>query len=384
MRFTSGNDIKLLKNGAEYFPALESAINNAVSEVHIQAYIYDDDVTGKRIGNALMQAARRGVSVNVLLDGFGSQHLSRRFVKTLRDAGVKVMFYRPKISPLTLKKNRLRRLHSKISLIDSRVAFIGGINIIDDHNSPNQIPPRIDYAVQITGHLLPRISLSVHRLWRRIEWMHLHKLYVPAITEVRHEHHSSQNMQAAFVVRDNILHRRDIENAYLSAIHHAQHEIIIANAYFIPGIRFRKALRDAAKRGVKVTLLLQGRKEYFLMFATHAFYNEFLDNGIEIYEYRKSFMHSKVAVIDREWATVGSSNIDPFSLLLAREANIFIRNQAFAAELQADLQSLIENGGVKITSQDWIQSSLIKRIASWMAYGMVRAFLGLIGHHSEH
>lgn len=380
MRFVAGNQIKLLRNGAEYFPALEKAIQQARYEIYLQSYIYEHDETGIRIGQALMQAAQRGVSVNVLLDGFGSQDLPKYFVQTLRDTKVKVMFYRPKISPWTLKKNRLRRMHSKVAVIDGITAFVGGINIIDDNNSPNQIPPRIDYAVQITGNLLPAISSNVHKLWRRMQMMHLHRLYIPPIAENKRPRMAANEVLAAFVIRDNILHRNDIENAYLNAIQHASTEIIIANAYFIPGRKFRRALRDAAKRGVKVTLLLQGRKEYFLMFATHAFYNEFLNNGIEIYEYRKSFMHSKVAVIDDVWATVGSSNIDPFSLLLAREANIFIKNQAFAAELKTEIQAQITNGGLKITPQVWGKASLFKRLASWLAYGLVRFFLGIIGY----
>lgn len=384
MRFVSGNDIRLLRSGVEYFPALEQAIQAAQQEIYLQAYIYEVDVTGIRIGNALIEAAQRGVNVNILLDGFGSQDLPKHYVQTLRNGGVKLMFYRPKISPWTLKKNRLRRLHSKVTVIDGVIAFVGGINIIDDENSPNQIPPRIDYAVRIEGNLLPAISASVHKLWRRLEWMHLHSLYVPPIKEIHHRYHGPGNIKAAFVIRDNILHRRDIENAYLYAIRNANTQILIANAYFIPGRKFRRALIDAARRGVRVRLLLQGRKEYFLMFATHAFYNEFLNNGIEIHEYRKSFMHSKVAVIDQSWATVGSSNIDPFSLLLAREANIMIQDQAFAEELQTDIESLIQKGGVKITPQLWVKASIIKRVASWIAYGAVRLFLGVIGHKQEH
>jgi cardiolipin synthase len=384
MRFISGNNIKLLRSGTEYFPALQQAIQNAQTEIYLQAYIFEHDITGIRIGNALIEAAQRGISVNILLDGFGSQYLPKHYVQTLRDAGVKLMFYRPKISPWTLKKNRLRRLHCKVAVIDGTIAFVGGINIIDDNNSPNQIPPRIDYAVRIEGNLLPAISASVHKLWRRLQLMHLHSLYVPPIKEVHHRYHGTSNIKAAFVIRDNILHRRDIENAYLRAIRTASSEILIANAYFIPGRKFRKALIDAAKRGIKVRLLLQGRKEYFLMFATHAFYNEFLNIGIEIYEYRKSFMHSKVAVIDTFWATIGSSNIDPFSLLLSREANIIIQDKAFATELHTDIESLIQDGGVKITPQEWVKASIIKRVASWIAYGAVRLFLGVIGHKQEH
>lgn len=383
MRFIGGNHIKLLRNGVEYFPALEQAIQNAKSEIYLQAYIYEQDAVGIRIGDALMQAVQRGVAVNVLLDGFGSQYLSKRYIETLRDAGVKLMFYRPKISPWTFKKNRLRRLHGKVAVIDEVIGFVGGINIIDDNNSPNQIPPRIDYAVQIEGKLLPVISASVHKLWRRLEWMHLHSLYIPTIKHRKHKHNTDSNVKAAFIIRDNILHRRDIEEAYLRAIQAAKSEILIANAYFIPGRKFRKALLDAARRGVKVKLLLQGRKEYFLMFATHAFYREFLNNGIEIFEYRKSFMHSKVAVIDELWATIGSSNIDPFSLLLAREANIIIKDQAFASELRTDIELSIQDGGLKVTAQDWVKAGITIRFASWIAFGLVRFFLGVIGYSKE-
>lgn len=383
MRFIGGNHIKLLRCGIEYFPALEAAIQDAKNEIYLQAYIYEHDTAGRRIGDALIQAAQRGVSVNILLDGFGSQHLPKRYVKTLRASGIKLMFYRPKISPWTFKTNRLRRLHGKVAVIDSEIAFVGGINIIDDSNTPNQIPPRIDYTVRIEGNLLPVISASFQKLWRRLEWTHLHSLYVPPIKKVRHRVHSSNDIKAAYIIRDNILHRRDIENAYLHAIKTAKSEILIANAYFIPGRKFRRALIDAAQRGIKVKLLLQGRKEYFLMFATHAFYNEFLDNGIEIHEYRKSFMHSKVAVIDQFWATVGSSNIDPFSLLLSREANIIVRNTAFATELHTELEFLIQDGGVSITPQEWVKASMAKRLASWIAFGMVRFFLGVIGYSKE-
>ena len=179
------------------------------------------------------------------------------------------------------------------------------------------------------------------------------------------------------------MHRRDIEEAYLKAIAHAKIEIIIANAYFVPGRRFRKALLDASARGVAVKLLLQGRLEYFAMFATHAFYSVFLQNNIEIFEYRKSFMHSKVAVIDGEWATVGSSNIDPFSLLLAREANVVVADKMFALELRADILKTIQNGAIRISHEAWRHRNLGGRFASWLAYGVLRLFLGIIGYSNE-
>jgi len=385
MHFVGGNDIRLLRSGTEYFPALELAIDNAQHEIYLQTYIYEADSTGKRIGNALKNAARRGVSVNVLLDGFGCKDLSKKYIGELEQTGVRVMFYRPKISPWTLKKNRLRRLHRKVAVIDGHVSFVGGINIIDDDNTPQQTPPRIDYAVRIEGALTVAIDKNVRQLWRRVALTHL--WHAPEDAGIRRQKHFSPHpgtgIKAAFVIRDNVLHRRDIEEAYLRAIEHASTEIIIANAYFVPGRAFRKALIDAARRGVKVKLLLQGRIEYFLMFATHAFYRVFLENGIEIYEYRKSFMHSKVAVIDNNWATIGSSNIDPFSLLLAHEANVLIDDAGFANELRADIETSIQTGAHQVTSQSWAKANIFQRITSWIAYGMVRFFLGVTGNSKE-
>ena len=386
--FLDGNHIQLLRSGEAYFPALIMAIENAVTSIYLQTYIYEIDKAGINVGNALKQAAQRGVAVNILLDGFGCKDMPKAYLNELENAGIQVMFYRPKVSPWTLKKNRLRRMHRKIAVVDERIAFVGGINIIDDYNVPDNTPPRIDYAVQIEGALLPSIAANVVKLWHRMQWLRLHGLASNMITKPSHEPvkatpPANQNMQAAFVLRDNLLHRNDIEDAYLSAINEAKSEIIIANAYFVPGRQFRKALLNAAKRGVKIELLLQGRMEYFLMFATHAFYSVFLKNGVQIFEYRKSFMHCKVAVIDGDWSTVGSSNIDPFSMMLAREANIMVQDKAFADELRTDILESIREGAFKISAQDWSHGNKIKRFLSWLVYGLVRLFMGIIGYSNE-
>ncbi len=379
-QFISGNNLQLLRCGAEFFPALEAAILQANHEIYLQTYIFAEDSTGIKISNALKVAAQRGVVVRLLIDGFGSKDLSKKFVKSLEKTGVQVMFYRPKISPWTFKKSRLRRLHRKVTVIDGKVGFVGGINMIDDHNIPELAhtnpAPRLDYALKIEGALLPEMLWSVQSLWQRMAWVR----GKPSFNKKKPPHPiETTGMLAAFVLRDNVLHRRDIENAYLSAINNAKTEIIIANAYFVPGRKFRQALLKAAKRGVKVKLMLQGRMEYFLMLATHAFYRLFLKNGIEIYEYHQSFMHSKVAVIDQEWATVGSSNIDPFSLMLAREANIVFKDKMLANTLRSDILQSIKMGTKKVEFDTWTQGNFFKLCVSWLVFGLVRLFLGLIG-----
>jgi cardiolipin synthase A/B len=381
MQFSSDNQVKLLCTGAAYFPALEQAIEQARVAIYLQTYIYAADNTGIRIGNALKRAALRGVSVNLLLDGFGSKDLPSEYIAELQKSGVKLMFYRPKISPWTLQKRRLIRMHRKVSVIDGEIGFVGGINMIDDNNTPGQTPPRIDYAVRLEGSVVLQIQESVCKLWQRMSWIaRLRRKQKPTFKQLSAK--AKGNTKVAFVTRSNVLHRHDIEDAYLQAIRHAQSEIIIANAYFLPSKRFRKALLAAAARGVNVKLLLQGRKEYLLMFATHALYSSFLRASITIYEYRKSFLHSKVAIIDSQWSTVGSSNIDPFSLMLANEANVVIEDSAFANELKAEIEQTISQAE-QVTLKTWEKTSLSKRFFSWLVYAVVKIFLGFVVNANE-
>lgn len=392
MTQSSHSRIQLLINGTAYFPALETAIEQAKHSIHLHTYIYEADKVGNRISELLKEAAKRGVSVQVLLDGFGSKELPISHIKSLRKSGVHVSYYRPQISPWTLKKDRLRRMHRKVVTIDERIAFVGGINIIDDYNVPENMPPRIDYAVRIEGKLVPEIVTSCEKLWRTATSSRLARINAKmknlpqsGMHFVRQFGNFKKNLgqtSAAFLVRNNTSHRRDIERAYMYAFNHAQSEIIIANAYFIPGRRFRRVLLAAAKRGVSVKLLLQGRVEYFLMLATHAFYGVFLKQGVEIYEYRKGYMHSKVAVVDSKWSTVGSSNIDPFSLLLSHEANVIIHDAAFAKELKTHILTTIDEGAEQVSAEEWTRGNLLKRTLSWLAYGIVRLFLGIIGRYN--
>jgi len=378
--FVVGNKVVLLRNGTEFFPALQQAIDAAEHEIHLQTYIYEVDILGRTIAEALKRAAARGVSVCLLLDGFGCKDMPREFVRELRASGVEVLFYRPKVSPWTLRRRRLRRLHRKVAVVDGSIAFVGGINIVDDMNAPGHTPPRVDYAVCVEGPLLTTIRASIRGLWRRTAWARLRRVDAGHLKGRLHPAVAG-TVWAAYVVRDNIWHRRDIENAYLGAIDSASKEIVIANSYFLPGIRFRQALVAAAHRGVRVVLLLQARVEYILLdYATRALYDELLDAGIEIYEYQKSFMHSKVAVIDGHWATVGSSNIDPFSLLLAREANVVVEDAEFANELRQDIERAIQSGARQVLLADWRRAHFGRRVMARVLYGLVRLLMGLIGY----
>ena len=377
--FIPGNRISLLQNGEAYFPALEAAFDRARYEIVLETYIYEDDAVGQRIADALTRAARRGVTVHVLIDGYGSKDLARSMLDRLRAGGVETMVFRPHISPWTFRRGRLRRMHRKVVVVDREIAFVGGINIVVD-SATRYMPPRYDYAVAVEGPLVDVIRLSSQRLWSALSWRHFRKkkirggaLPLSAFT--------GGTTCAAFLMRDNFHHRRDIEAAYLQAIREAKCEIILAHAYFLPGLNFRHELMRAAERGVRVVLLLQGKVEYPLeYYASRSLYGNLLNAGIEIYEYRESFLHAKVAVIDGHWATVGSSNIDPFSLLLSNEANVVVDDEIFGAALAQSLKKTVATDAYRILVDNWKQQPVGLRFIGWLSYGLLRLMQGISGY----
>jgi cardiolipin synthase len=380
-RFAPGNTIELLRSGREFFPALVAAIDGARTEVWLETYIFADDATGRSVAEAMVRAAGRGVSVRVLVDGWGARHyLTHALEGMLAAGGVRLMKYRPEIAPWQFRSYRMRRLHRKLCHVDGREAFVGGINVVDDMSTPGHRPPRVDFAVRMHGPVLAPVVQTMQRLWALVELAQLERSDVPMFPEAIPTHRTG-TQTAKFVIRDNFRYRRDIEFAYLAAIRTARREILIANAYFFPGIRFRRALIAAAQRGVQVTLLLQARVEYRLLhYATRALYGQLLAAGVAIQEYHQSFLHAKVAVVDDRWATVGSSNIDPYSLLMAREANVFVRDRDFAGQLRAELAQMIDGGARPVAATRWAGRSAIEKAATWIAYGIVRLGMGILGY----
>jgi len=374
------NHITLLHNGQAYFPKLEAAIETAQFEIYIETYIFEYDAIGIRIAEALKRAARRGVSVHLLLDGFGSQNLSHATIQDMLGTGMQVLIFRPEFIFSMPHRYRLRRMHRKLVTIDAQIAFVGGINIIDDQHNPENLTPRFDYAVLIKGPLLIQIHAAVRHLWMLVAWVHLKKRWINPIV-IKPTIMPCGDQKAMFLIRDNLRHRHDIEHAYLEAIHQAHTEIIIANAYFLPGRKFSNALKNAAQRGVRVELLLQGKIEYRLQHhATQAMYENLLNAGIKIHEYNRSYLHAKVAVIDQHWATVGSSNIDPFSLLLAREANIFVEDQHFADELRSSLKTAIAEESTPVMQINKGFFSWHYHAINWLSFHIVRMMQGVLGY----
>ena len=413
----TGHHITLLRGGAEYFSALEAALDSAQREVALETYLFHDDASGLRIANALGRAAARGVAVQLVIDGFGSADFSPEIAQVLDASGVQTAVYSPYGSTLMnvlfLRLRRMRRLHRKLCVIDSRIAFCGGINLLDDFVDPNHgvlSASRFDFAVRIEGPLVGDVQIALARMWTRVQaWRRVsvargtQRLQVALgeslgaarlagedlrsvvqnrerFSELDLSKNSESSSRAALLLRDNVRNRHRIERAYLALIRSAKTEIIIANAYFLPGRHFRQALVAAAERGVKVTLLLQGKYEYFMQYhATHALYGFLLQNGIEVHQYTRSFLHAKVAVIDARYSTVGSSNLDPLSLTFAQEANLLIDDERFADALRSALLQGISDGAELLRASDYAARSFGQRVRDWFAYGMFRVGIALTG-----
>ncbi len=403
LQLQPGHQIQLLQGGQAFFQALVQAIERSAHEVRIETYIFSVEASGEQVAVALERAALRGVAVYLVMDGVGTPDLPPAWVNRFNAAGVEWRIFLPLGRLGVLIPNRWRRLHRKLCVVDGTVAFCGGINVLDDFYDPNHgalEAPRFDFAVRVTGPLVQAAHEATAQFWWRFQaastarqsgfpaaWRALQEAVALAL-QARSETDAGAQVSgapdhpanAALVLRDNVRNRSRIERSYRKAIGAAHQEIIIANAYFVPGGKLRKGLIHAARRGVRVRLLLQGRYEYFMQYhATRPVYGALLAAGVEIHEYSVSFLHAKVAVIDGHWATVGSSNLDPLSLLLAREANVVVDDVAFAQDLRARLEDAMARGGVRVDPAAYANRPWRQRFLDRIAFGVMRILLFLNG-----
>ena len=401
--YTGGNQVTLLRGGQTLFPAMVDAINRARHEVWLATYLFHDDAAALQVADALAAAAQRGVRVRVVVDGFGSKATLLRLVDWLEKRDVGLAVFRPIGSWWSwLQPGQLRRLHHKLCVVDGDIGFVGGINIIDDRNDLRHgfgDAPRLDFAVALRGPAVVPIEQTARAMWTRAAFGHDWQEEVRALARSAEPLARARRLlgrlritprgqaleeaaedltpvRAAFVVRDNLRQRRAIERGYVEAIRVAREHVDLMSPYFYPGHRFRQALRRAADRGVRVRLLLQGKLDYRIAgIAASVLYDELLAHGVRIYEYTPAFLHAKVAVVDDEWATVGSSNIDPLSLLLNLEANIVVRDREFAGELVREFDAAVAASREVDPQRPYARGfwgTLRRGFVAWCAYVYLR------------
>ena len=408
---TGNNQVSLLSGGEALFPAMCQAIEQARHEVWLATYIFHDDPAGRSVADALAAAARRGVRVGVVVDGFGSKATLYTLRQWLAPAGVQLSVFRPVDRWWRLlQPGQMRRLHQKLCVIDGRIGFVGGINVIDDRHDLRHgwsDLPRLDFAVALQGPVVAQVEQAVRAIWSRAtlgaDWPDELRQIVRSgepmararrvLALVRAAPPGAGQASAvpaptlppvrvAFVMRDN-LRRRAIEQAYVQAISRASRRVDIVCPYFYPGRLFRRALRKAARRGVQVRLVLQGKLDYrFAGLAARVLYQELLAAGVQLYEYTPAFLHAKVAVVDDDWATVGSSNIDPLSLLLNLEANAIVHDPAFAADLARAIDGAVQVSAPVLSppgGQGW-WAVLRRGFVAWTAYWFLR-LAGISGRY---
>lgn len=363
-KFEGGHSIELLRGGDDLFPAMGTAIAQARHTIWLATYIFHDDAVAQTLALLLAEAARRGVQVRVVVDGFGSKATLSALREWMVPAGVELAVFRPIDRWWSyLQPGQARRLHQKLCVVDGQVGFVGGINLIADRNDLHHgwsDAPRLDFACRLRGAAVAGIEQAVQAIWTRAmlrrvwrdELAGLVRSAAPVARAKRlatrlrivRPHRANPNIaqppvSLAFVVRDNLRQRRSIERTYMEAIRQARHRIDLVTPYFYPDRHFRSALAKAAERGVKVRLLLQGKIDYRIAgVAARVLYDELLAKGVQIFEYTPAYLHAKMAVVDEEWSTLGSSNIDPLSLLLNLEANVVVCDAPFARRVADELE----------------------------------------------
>jgi cardiolipin synthase len=336
------NRVELLENGEEYFPRVFEALRQAQSEILLETFIVFEDKVGNELQKILIEAAQRGVRITVSLDGFGCGELSTEFLAALSNAGVRLQIFDPAPRHFGIRTNWFRRLHRKIVVVDGTIAFLGGINFSADHLADFGPEAKQDYSVEVQGPAVADIHhfalLQSGRPARAKYWWQRRRQRRAELAVSDHDG------QVRLVYRDNGEHPGDIEEVYLQVVRSARRRVVIANAYFFPGYRLLREIRNAARRGVEVRLILQGQPDLRVArLAARMTYDYLLRAGVVIYEYCERPLHGKVALVDEDWSTVGSSNLDPLSLSLNLEANVLIRDRAFNRDLFQRLDELSSN-----------------------------------------
>lgn len=382
-RWQGNNHVQLLENGEEYFPRVFEAMRAAKSEILLETFIVFEDKVGAELQEILIDAAKRGVRTTVSLDGFGCGELSTGYLAALSEAGVHLQIFDPAPKHLGIRTNWFRRLHRKIVVVDGLIAFIGGINFSGDHLADFGPEAKQDYSVEIQGPAVADIHhfalLQSGRPGRARFWWQRRR---QRRAEMAFEDHDGQ---VRLVFRDNDQHPTDIEDVYLQVLRGAKRRVVIANAYFFPGYRLLREIRNAARRGVDVRLILQGQPDMLVAkLAARMTYDYLLKAGVQIHEYCQRPLHGKVALVDEEWSTVGSSNLDPLSLSLNLEANVLIRDRAFNQQLFERLEDLSQNHCKAMDASQSPRGRIWHMTVGFLVFHFLRHFPAMAGWLPAH
>ncbi|KGT89445.1 cardiolipin synthase 2 [Erwinia typographi] len=382
MEWRDGNRLHLLENGEEYFPRVFEAIRRARENVLLETFILFEDEVGNELHTVLLEAANRGVKVEMMLDGYGSNDLSDSFINSLTSAGVRFLYYDPRPLIFGMRTNIFRRLHRKIVVCDGQIAFVGGINYSSEHNSSYGPQAKQDYAVEVKGPIVEDITRYVQQA---INSQQITRRWWGGSSHRPAKNATPGDAQVLLVWRDNDEHRNDIEQHYIDMLRDAKREVIIANAYFFPGYRLLREMRSAAQRGVSVKLIVQGEPDMpIVKVGAELLYNYLVSGGVEIYEYIRRPLHAKIAVQDSHWSTVGSSNLDPLSLSLNLEANLMIHDRTFNETVRGNLNRLLKEDCQRVEESHLPKQNWRQLAKSVLVFHFLRHFPAIAGWLPAH
>ncbi|MBU6157958.1 MAG: phospholipase [Bacteroidetes bacterium] len=351
--YSSFNQVTLLRGGSPYFERLLTMINEAKEVIHLQVYIYDEDETGSQVSHALCEAAMRGVKVYLFLDGYSSKNLSSNFRKRMKENGIKIRWFQP------LLKSKYfyfgRRLHHKVVVVDGKQALVGGINISNRYNDFPDAPAWLDWAIWVQGETAFALEKNCIQYWNKS------RLGLGKTIRQPQRHYNNNHHPICYVRtrrNDWVAGKVEITRSYLEMMHRAQDEIIIMSSYFLPGSIIRNALAKAAKRGVKITLIISGISDVVLAKAAEKYwYPWIMRNQIRIFEYHRHILHGKISVYDRKWVTAGSYNVNNISAYASIELNLDVLNESFGNSTHEALYKIISEECKEITPQEFTRKT---------------------------
>jgi cardiolipin synthase len=371
--YTYNNKVKLVRGGADYFNTLTELINKATRSVHLQIYIMDEDETGKQVAEVLMQAAKRGVDVYLLVDGYASKNLSDNFIHSLQSAGIHFRFFES-----LLKSEHFyfgRRLHHKILVTDAWYSLVGGVNISNRYNDTDGQPAWLDWALFTEGPASVELFKVCIEVWSRPGKILTRKSLFHEIPARKPAGHSPVRIRR----NDWVKRKNQISRSYIDMFKKAADHIIIMSSYFLPGQILRHHLSRASKRKIDITVIVAGKSDIRLAKnAERYIYRWLLKRNIKLYEYTPSVLHGKMATRDNKWVTIGSYNVNDISAYASVELNLDVNDTAFATDVQKQLEAIIANDCVQVTEESYLTKyNLIERGIQYCSYVLVRVIFYL-------
>jgi cardiolipin synthase A/B len=370
--YHDAEEIRLVYSGANFFDVLERLIDECTQVLHFQTYIFNCDETGMRVIASLLRARQRNVEVFFMVDAYGSLPFPSEIAEELRSAGIHFRLFSPLFTSESLYVGR--RLHHKVVVADKHTGLVGGINIADKYDTTVDAEAWLDYAVLCRGHVCEYLHVLCNQFYFKRgakqvrRWERMQPRPLPG-----------NKNKIRFRRNDWLKQQNEIHHSYISHIVEAKDSVFIVASYFLPGRTFRRLLRNAASRGVNITIIMAGTSDSStLRLAERFLYDFYLRYNIQLFEWSNSVMHGKAMVVDDKWATIGSYNLNFLSHYVSIELNADILDPGFIQSFSAHLRDLTQTCCIKIETKKGHRSAgVFRQFAMWLAYNFLRLLSGL-------